>query len=47
VRASHLTKHESDTANSAKCLKNNDKNAFFTIPLAAQAIDKIEYFLQT
>src|SRR3984885_4212070 len=46
VRASHLTKHESDTENSAKCLKNNAKNAFFTIRPTAQAIDRIEYFLK-
>src|SRR5579863_730285 len=46
VRASHLTKHESDTANSAKYLKNNDKNAFFTIQPATQAVDRIEYFLK-
>jgi hypothetical protein len=44
VRGSPLTKHESDTANSAKHLKNNDKNAFFTIKPTAQTIDIIEYF---
>jgi hypothetical protein len=44
VRASHLTKHESEAANSAKYLKNKAKNEFFTISAAAQAIDKTNLF---
>jgi hypothetical protein len=44
VRASPLTKHESDTVNSSKYLKNNTKNEFFTIQSRTQTVDKIELF---
>jgi hypothetical protein len=44
VGASHLTKHESDASNSAKCLQKHDKNPFFTISADDYIIDAIELF---
>jgi hypothetical protein len=44
VGASPLTKPESQTSNSSKHLKNNDKNEFFTIRRKPHIVEKIEYF---